>query len=97
MPVHVLAKHEMLNVRLRNQHALRASQATGDTHVEKPFDLLVHTSDRLHKAVLVNGPGYRQVLADRYSASAESSAYSSADEALSPSTPPYDCSNTRLA
>jgi predicted GTPase len=31
------------------------------------------------------------------SASAESSAYSSADEALSPSTPPYDCSNTRLA
>jgi hypothetical protein len=28
---------------------------------------------------------------------AESSAYSSAEEALSPSTPPYDCSNTSVA
>ena len=61
---------------------------------EPAFDLFVDAAHGQHLAVLVECAGHRNALAQGRPDRLDSSAYSSAHEAESPSTPLYSCSNT---
>jgi hypothetical protein len=83
---HVLAEHEVLHVGVREEHALGAVEAAGPAHVEEPLHLLVDAADGLHLTEFTDPV----TATDCFTGNPEStdrSAYSSAEEALSPSTP----------
>ena len=62
---HILAQHQMLDIRLRDQHALRSGQAALLANVEEALDLLVDAADGLNFAVLIDRSGHRQILPQR--------------------------------
>jgi hypothetical protein len=78
----------MRDVRSRDQDALVPGQTAAMADVVESLDLLVHTTDRLDLAALVDRSGHRQDLLIGIPDSADSSAQNSATEALSPSTIP---------
>src|SRR5262249_9796447 len=83
----VVPQHEMLDVRGRNQDALRAFYPVGATDVENAFDLLFTPPMACPCPCWFTEPVTANDCLMGRSASAESNAYSSADDALSPSTP----------
>ena len=62
----VLAQHQMLDIRLRDQDALRPRQAALLANIEEALDLLVDPADRLNLAMLVHRSGHRQILPQRH-------------------------------
>ena len=62
---HVLAQHQMLDIRLRDQDALRPGQPALRANVEKALDLLVDAADGLDFTMLVHRSGHREVLPQR--------------------------------
>ncbi len=61
---HIEVEHQITLIRPRDQNTLAASQADCFTDLEKALDLLVGSSDRLHRAVLIDRSGNRQILPD---------------------------------
>ena len=61
-------EHQVGDVGARHQHALRAGQADRLAHAIEALDLLVGAADRLHRSVLIDRTGDRQVLANRHTA-----------------------------
>src|SRR5512143_635658 len=62
---HFLLEHEVLHIELRDDHALVAREPPVLAYAEEPFDLLVHTADRLDLALLADRAGDGDVLPDR--------------------------------
>lgn len=60
------AKHQVLDVRSRNDDTLIARQAPLATDVEEAFDLVVDAADRLHITALVHRSSDRESLSDRH-------------------------------
>src|SRR5215472_10450462 len=61
----VVAQHQVFDIARRDDHALPPGEAGNSTGVEKPFNLLVDTTDRLDSAELVDRTGHSEGLADR--------------------------------
>ena len=87
----------MLHIGARNQDALRPAKPSFLTDIEEPFDFLVYAANGLNLSLLVHRARHGEILPQRNLGQSRQKRVGSADEALSPSTPPYDCSNTRLA
>jgi hypothetical protein len=51
---HIRAEHEMTHIRLRHQYPLRPCQPLLEADVIKAFDLLIHPTNRLDIAPLVD-------------------------------------------
>ena len=64
---HILAQHQILDVGLRHQHALRARQTLDAAHIKESFNLFVDSADRLDISLLVHRPGHGNVLPQRNS------------------------------
>ena len=62
---HIVPQHQVLDVALRNQAPLVASESASITEVEEPLHLLVDAAYRLNDALLVHRPGDGQRLSDR--------------------------------
>ncbi len=63
---HVLAQHQIGRVALGNDHTLIAGKAKVTAGVEEPLDLLVHATDGLDVAELVDGTGHGDGLFERH-------------------------------
>ena len=61
----LLVEHEVLDVRRRDQHALRARETLCLARGVEPLDLARDTADGLHVAVLVDRPGHGDALGER--------------------------------
>jgi len=83
---HLLVKHQIRHVRCRDDDALFAGQPLRLAGSEEAFDLGCNAANGLNLAVLIDRAGDRDPLWIGRPDSAESSAYSSVDEAESPST-----------
>src|SRR5262245_33221186 len=55
----VVAEHQVLNVRGRDQHPLLSRQPLSPADIEEAFDLLIHPADGLHLPTLIDGTGDR--------------------------------------
>ena len=63
---HVVAQHEIDDVRLRDDHALAFGKPAHGADVEEAFDLLVGAADRLDDAALIDGAGDGEALLQRH-------------------------------
>src|SRR5882757_10225838 len=60
----VFAEHQVFDVGCRHHHALGPGEAFDAADVKEAFDFFVHAADRLNVALLVDGTGNGNVLAE---------------------------------
>ena len=62
---HLVTKHQILLVLMRNDDTLFSRESPRFADAEKPFDFLVHATDGLNFSLLINGTRNGEVLSDR--------------------------------